>query len=351
VIREYVCAEQVRTLYRQTWPILIANACNALIVGVALWGSASHPLLLAWAGAILVTLVARGVLVARYARAEISTGQAETWGMRFAVGSAVTGLLWGAAGALFFAGAGPLVQLLVSFVVGGMCAAAAGTLAVYSPAFVGFVAPALGALFLRTALMGSLYLALAAMIAVYGLALHIIARNNRRALTQALVLRFENAELLETLSLAQGRLEEANRTLEQRVTERTQALQQHAEALRDARRMEAIGRLAGGVAHDFNNLLTVILANVEELASAEELEEGQRAALGDTRDAAHRATELVRQLLTFSRRQPAAPETIDLNQIVGGMERLLGRLLAERLLLRLALYPEPLMVNIDPVQV
>jgi signal transduction histidine kinase/ActR/RegA family two-component response regulator len=271
--------------------------------------------------------------------------------MRFALGSAISGVLWGAAGVLFFGQASPLVELLISFVVGGMCAAAAGTLAVYSPAFLGFVVPALGALFLHTALLGSTYLSLAALIAVYGLALSFIARNNRRALTQAFVLRFENAELLKTLSHAQRGLQEANRTLEQRVAERTEALQKHADALRDARRLEAIGRLAGGVAHDFNNLLTVILANVEELASSSELDDSGRDALRDTRDAASRAAQLVRQLLTFSRRQPAAPETIDLNQVVSAMERLLSRLLGERVSLRLTLCAQPLIVHIDPVQV
>jgi signal transduction histidine kinase/CheY-like chemotaxis protein len=351
VIGEYVRAEQVRTLYRHTTPILIANSCNALIVGGALWDSASRPLLLGWGMVLVLTMIGRGVLGARYARSEVSASQADTWGMRFALGSVTSGVLWGTAGVLFFGPASPLVQLLISFVVGGMCAAAAGTLAVYSPAFLGFVVPALGALFLHTALSGSLYVTLAALIAVYGLALSFIARNNRRALTQAFVLRFENAELLKTLSHAQSGLQEANYTLERRVAERTEALQKHADALRDARRLEAVGRLAGGVAHDFNNLLTVILANVEELASSSELDDSGRDALRDTRDAASRAAQLVRQLLTFSRRQPAAPETIDLNQIVSAMERLLSRLLGERVSLRFTLCAQPLIVHIDPVQV
>ncbi len=350
VVAEYVRAEHVRTLYRHTTPILVANGCNAAIVIAAFWSYVAHALLLGWGALMLLLMVARGLQGAGYERAQVAGADSAAWGLRFAIASGASGALWGAAGALFFPAGSPLAQLLISFVVGGMCAAAAGTLAVHVPAFLGFVVPALGALFARTALAGSLHVALAALIAVYGGALWFIARNNRRALTKAFVLRFENAELLKTLSHAQSRLEEANHTLEQRVAERTDALQKQTEALRDARRMEAIGRLAGGVAHDFNNLLTVILANVHDLASSRELDEDAREALQDTTQAANRAAELVRQLLTVSRRHPAAPETLDLNQVLSGMERLLQRALGEHLSLSIALRQEPLLVHIDPIQ-
>ena len=94
--------------------------------------------------------------------------------------------------------------------------------------------------------------------------------------------------------------------------------------LADAEKMEAIGRLAGGVAHDFNNLLTVITGYAEiliERDGSEELEEIARAA--------RQAAGLTRQLLAFSRRQVLHPKILDLNEIVAGMESMLARIIGD----------------------
>src|SRR3954465_12298600 len=105
------------------------------------------------------------------------------------------------------------------------------------------------------------------------------------------------------------------------------------EQLRQAQKMEAVGQLAGGIAHDFNNLLTVISGygdiarrHIGAGPGANELGEIQRAAL--------RAGELTRQLLAFARRQvlgPGGPEPVllDLNEVVGGLVPMLGRLIGE----------------------
>src|SRR6478609_7542753 len=94
--------------------------------------------------------------------------------------------------------------------------------------------------------------------------------------------------------------------------------------LTDAEKMEAIGRLAGGVAHDFNNLLTVISGYAEillERDAGEELEEIARAV--------RQAAGLTRQLLAFSRRQVLHPTVLDLNEIVSGMESMLHRIIGD----------------------
>jgi signal transduction histidine kinase len=232
-----------------------------------------------------------------------------------------------------------------------MCSAAAGTLAAYLPAFIAFIGPALAALALRVASFGdSLHQVLAGVIVFYGAGLLAVARVNHRALVEAFALRYENSELVTSLSLAQRSLEENNRTLEQRVAERSEALRQQTEALREAQRLEAVGRLAGGIAHDFNNLLTIILANISERIDQDAVDARTRAALREMRDAASKGADLVRQLLTFSRRQHATPETLDLNRTLGAMDRLLLRLLGERITLKLELQTEPLFVHIDPTQ-
>jgi signal transduction histidine kinase/ActR/RegA family two-component response regulator len=352
MIAVQVRAEQVRALYRQTAPVLLANCVNAVIVSATLWGSASRSFLLGWVGAMFGMSAARALLFRRYRALAPPPAEADVWARRFLAGSAAAGVLWGGAAFVLLEDASPLSQLLITFVLGGMCAAAAGTLASYLPAFVAFVLPALAACCLRMGLFDdSTHQVMAGVIVVYGLGLFAVARGNHRALTEAFSLRFENAALVLQLSLAQRGLEETNRTLEQRVAERGEALRKQADALRDAQRMEAIGRLAGGVAHDFNNLLTVVLANVSELIQDRSLDDQARSTLREIREASSKGADLVQQLLMFSRRQRSTRQTLDLNRTVRTMDKLLGRLLDEQLTLRLLVPDEPLYVQVDPTQI
>jgi len=131
------------------------------------------------------------------------------------------------------------------------------------------------------------------------------------------------------------------------VTERKQLEEQ----LRQAQKLESIGRLAGGVAHDFNNLLTII-TGYSEMALAETGEHHfLREALVEIAEAAARATTLTRQLLTFSRRQIAQPRRIVLNDLLRDFEKMLARLLGEEIELELALDAEAGVFMADPGQI
>ncbi len=118
-----------------------------------------------------------------------------------------------------------------------------------------------------------------------------------------------------------------------------------------SQKMEAIGRLAGGVAHDFNNLLTVILGYVdlsmEELAKQDPLYKN----LLQIDDAAKRAGKLTRQLLAFSRKQVLQPVVIELNSIVSDLEEMLHRLIGEDILLNTWLDPKAGAIKADPGQI
>jgi len=107
------------------------------------------------------------------------------------------------------------------------------------------------------------------------------------------------------------------------------ALDESETQLRHAQKMEAVGRLAGGVAHDFNNLLTVIGSNAE--MGAELARRGRVASeeFAEIQSAVERAAALTRQLLAFSRRQVLAPVPLSLNQLVGHAERMLRRVIGE----------------------
>lgn len=121
--------------------------------------------------------------------------------------------------------------------------------------------------------------------------------------------------------------------------------------LRQSQKLDAIGRLSGGLAHDFNNLLCVISGHAELLY--ERLEETLPAARNvmQIKKAVESASTLVRQLLAFSRKQVFHPQIMDLNAIVVETEKLLGRLIGEDIEFFTSLEPELGCVQVDPVQV
>nr|MEE4266528.1 PocR ligand-binding domain-containing protein [Candidatus Krumholzibacteria bacterium] len=101
------------------------------------------------------------------------------------------------------------------------------------------------------------------------------------------------------------------------------------EQLRQAQKMESVGRLAGGVAHDFNNMLGVVIGNADLALDAVSADQPLHAELKEIRRAAQRSTDLTRQLLAFARQQTIAPKVVDLNEAVAGMLKMLGRLIGE----------------------
>ena len=101
--------------------------------------------------------------------------------------------------------------------------------------------------------------------------------------------------------------------------------------LRQAQKMDAVGRLAGGVAHDFNNLLTVILGYAECLAAGPGCSDPQRRDVGEIIKAAERSAALTRQLLAFSRHQMLQPTLVDVNALVANMSDMLSRLIGEHI--------------------
>jgi signal transduction histidine kinase/ABC-type amino acid transport substrate-binding protein len=123
------------------------------------------------------------------------------------------------------------------------------------------------------------------------------------------------------------------------------------EQLLQARKMESVGRLAGGVAHDFNNMLSVILGHTELALAEVAADEPLAACLESIREAGQRSTELTRQLLAFARKQTVAPRVLDLNETVEGLLKMLRRLIGEHI--ELVWHPGRNLgaVRIDPSQV
>ncbi|HMA67087.1 MAG TPA: PAS domain S-box protein, partial [Desulfosalsimonadaceae bacterium] len=120
--------------------------------------------------------------------------------------------------------------------------------------------------------------------------------------------------------------------------------------LQQAQKMEAVGRLAGGISHDFNNLLSIVLGYSELLLDSAEKDHPHRDALQHIHDAGERARSLTRQLLAFSRKQVLEIQSLDANKVVSGFKGLLQRVIGEDIELQLKLFPTPLYLKADVTQ-
>jgi PAS domain S-box-containing protein len=122
------------------------------------------------------------------------------------------------------------------------------------------------------------------------------------------------------------------------------------EQLRQSQKMEAIGRLAGGIAHDFNNLLTPIVGYSQLAMRSLSLSDPMRNYLSEIEKAAERAATLIRQLLTFSRRQPLKPQVLNINNVLIDMDKMLRRIIGEHIELVTLPASDLGSVKVDPSQ-
>ncbi|HEB09755.1 MAG TPA: PAS domain S-box protein, partial [Spirochaetales bacterium] len=123
------------------------------------------------------------------------------------------------------------------------------------------------------------------------------------------------------------------------------------EQLKQAQKLESVGRLAGGMAHDFNNLLTTILGYSELISMDQGLNDSVAEGIKDIRKSAERGALLIRQLLAFSRKQIMQPKRINLNELITDLEKMLKRLIEENIDLISKLEPELKQIEADPVQI
>jgi len=138
------------------------------------------------------------------------------------------------------------------------------------------------------------------------------------------------------------------------ITEKKQAeeaLRRVEEQLRQAQKMEAVGKLAGGISHDFNNLLTAIMGYCELVYHRLSPSDPSRSEIAEINKAADRAASLTRQLLAFSRQQVLQPKVLNLNSVVVEMEKMLRRLITENIEFTTELAPDLGYVRVDPNQI
>ena len=123
------------------------------------------------------------------------------------------------------------------------------------------------------------------------------------------------------------------------------------ESVRQAQRLNTVGRLAGGIAHDFNNLLTAVVGYCDLLDTQFDNGDPRRFDLHEIRNAAMRASSLTRQLLAFSRRQIMQPEIVDVGMMLGELPKMLSRLMGEQVKVEISVPDEPVEIFADPGQI
>lgn len=141
------------------------------------------------------------------------------------------------------------------------------------------------------------------------------------------------------------------RDRDERLAEALSKVSETEELLRQSQKLEAVGRLAGGVAHDFNNLLTVIGGYSALLLRNLPGDSKFRYQVQEIEKAAERASSLTRQLLAFSRKQILRPRVVDLNSIVTDLVKMLHRLIGEDINLHTILQPDMASIKVDPGQI
>ncbi|MCF6261920.1 MAG: hybrid sensor histidine kinase/response regulator [Gammaproteobacteria bacterium] len=202
--------QQITMLASHLLPVLIINALVAAVMLFGLWGLFPAQSLIIWIVLLYLVLFARGFALHQYQKSASATCFPH-WGLVFALGSGLSGLLWGMVGVVFYPLNALEYQLFILVVLTGMSAGAISTLTAYLPAFYAFVIPAMlpiGIMFLLED--DRMHTTLGLMTFIYAFGMPFFARNINRSLVETLKLRFENLQLVHELSFQKEEAEQAN---------------------------------------------------------------------------------------------------------------------------------------------
>lgn len=320
-----VHADQILRLYANGHVGIVGSFINAFIVTGVLIRVADRTALVVWLVSVLLISLFRALHLRRFRRASPTNEQiVTTWRCRFVRWTFISGLSWGSV-ALFAAQVpNTLYPSFIAFVIGGMVAASMAVYSSYFPTFAAFSIPAtlpIGGVFIAG--LDQPHVAMGTMTLLFlGLMLFSSLRINRLMLTR-MGLEEVNAALIDKLmseiedrKAAQAKLERSKAEVEATVEKRTRELGELNRQLQQAKKMEAIGLLAGGVAHDLNNILSGIVSYPELLLMELSPDSPLYEPIADIHKAGKRAADVVQDLLSLSRRGMMSKEAVDLNHLI-----------------------------------
>jgi signal transduction histidine kinase/CheY-like chemotaxis protein len=383
---EIVHAEQIRLLYANAPAGFVATVLNVVLLALIQWPVIAPLCIMSWLAAMLALTVLRAVLVWRFQRRSPAPPAIGRWGTLFGLGTLGAGLGWGCAGVWLFPVASITHQVFLAFVLGGMIAGAVGLLSAHMRVFLSFACPVAVPIIVRLLAQGdTLSRTMGGMAALFSTVFIFTAWKLHCTILTSLHLRFNNNELIGAVTAEKARVEHLNteltaeiterqraeaalrtaqEALEVRVQERTAELattleqlqremverQRLTEELRQVQKMEAVGRLAGGVAHDFNNILAAMIGYTELSMYNIPTSNPAWHQLQEVLRAGQRAKALVQQILTFSRRTEQAHTPVQLPPLVEEALALLRASLPSSIEIRQHIDPEVGAVLADPTQ-
>ncbi len=281
------------------------------------------------------------------------------WSVVRVLSAVVNGLCWGGVlGTLFFLPHDLVLSNFVIFVIGGISVVALASTSTHRPSLYAYEIANNVPVIVHLLLQGTnQHLAMAALTLGFLLAILLIGHHMGKGAEDLIRAGACNRQLLDELTEAQTALTRANATLQLRVEERTAELQlalaekqAQQQQLRQAERMEAVGRLAGGIAHDFNNVLTGIAGFAGMVHESMHESDSRREDLEEIIRATERASQLTKQLLGFAKGGITRPEVVDLSEHVRRLDKMLRRVLTANIELCWQLPDEPLNLFLDPGQ-
>src|SRR5712671_6844476 len=318
-INHEIYAAQIRALYQHTPMVLAVNVANSALVAVVLGTYLEQTRWWIFFGLVvtLTGLRAIGWICYRHDRQPYET--TTKWAIFATAGSSLSGLLWGLGSTLLLSD-NILEQTFLVFVIGGMSAGALVSLAYHLPTYIAYVFSAVMPLSSIFILDGrTVHVTMGVMLVVFVAALTFAAHHFNSAFVRGLRLNLDLSERTEELTQRTEELTALNARLEGEITQRKVAENQ----LHQAQKMEALGQLTGGIAHDFNNLLTAVIGNLELAQKRTGSDPHTAGLLGAALSASERGATLIKDLLTFARRQSLHPKPVDVSAVVDDAEKIL----------------------------
>jgi len=259
---EAIRAEQIRLLYANAPAGFIATVVNVVLLALTQWQVIAPPVILSWLSCMLALTVLRAVLVWHFQRCTPDSPAIDRWGTLFCLGTGLAGIGWGGAGVVLFPVTSMTHQVFLTFVLGGMIAGAVGLLSARMHVFLSFACPAAVPVIVHLLAEGDrLGMTMGGMAALFTIVTIFTAWRLHCIILSSVHLRFDNADLVASVTAEKERVDSLNTQLTTEIAERQQAeaerqaLQQQ---LMETSRRAGMADVAVSVLHNVGNVLNSV---------------------------------------------------------------------------------------------